>query len=130
MICVFCSAHVDEKGEAIEAGWCPDFYAGEVNYEGPVCPTCTAKFLFLDKHGEMELQPGVKVPSLAIPLNRHPNLSEKKTDFPPTIEHDGKLYLRTGKVGTRFADGIRVAEYETHDASRAWLGVDGRITPD
>src|ERR1700733_529319 len=111
MICVFCSAHVDGKGEAIEADWWPDFYAGEVNYEGPACPTCTSKFLFLADHGEMELQPGAEVP-------------------PPAIEHEGKLYLRTGKVGVRFADGSRVAEYEAPDASRLWLGMDGRITLD
>lgn len=128
MICVFCSAHLDDKDEAKEAGWWPDFYAREVNYEGPVCPSCTSKFLFLADCGEMELQPGVEVPPLAIPLNRHPNM--KKMEFPQTIEHEGKLYRRTGKVGVRFADGIKVAEYEATDASRIWLGVDGQIALD
>jgi hypothetical protein len=132
MICVFCSAHVDDRGEAVEAGWWPDFYAGEVNYEGPVCPTCTAQHLVLGDHGEMELKPGVGVPPLAIPLQRHPNLKHEPTagEFPSSVMYRGKRYHRTGKLGTRVADGVRTAEYEADDASRVWLGTDGRVTPD
>jgi hypothetical protein len=130
MICAFCSTHIDEKNDAIEAGWWPDFYSGQQNYEGPVCPVCTSKFLFLDENGEMELQPGVKVPPLAIPLQRRPNMNKNQTRFPPIVNHDGKLYVRTGKTGRRFVDGIWSCEYEADDASRLWLGADGKIILD
>jgi len=76
----------------------------------------------------MELRPGVVVPPLAIPLNRHPSM--KEMEFPPAIEHEGKQHLRTGKFDVRFADSFRVAEYEADSASRIWLGDDGRITLD
>ena len=74
MICVFCQCHVDEREEAIEAGWWPDFYTGEINYEGPVCVVCTGRFIVMGEAGVMELRPGVDVPPLAIPLRRRPNL--------------------------------------------------------
>jgi hypothetical protein len=131
MICAFCTKHVDDRDEVVEAGWWPDFFAGEVNYEGPVCPTCTAKHLVMGDHGEMELKPGVEVPPLAIPLQRHPNLKpEVKGDFPSSLIYRGKRYHRTGKLGTRFSDGMRAAEYEADDASRVWLGADGQVVPD
>jgi len=131
VICVFCSAHLDDRAEAVEAGWWPDFYAGAVNYEGPVCPDCTAKFLALADHGELELRPGIELPPLAIPLQRRPNLTPVVTDdFPASVVYRGKRYRRTGKFGTRNSDGVRSAEYEADDASRVWLGADGRITPD
>ena len=130
-ICAFCSAHVDDRDEAVEAGWWPDFFAGDVNYEGPVCPDCTAKYLALGDHGEMELRSGVEVPSLAIPLQRRPNLKpESVGEFPSSLVYRGKRYHRTGKLGTRVADGVRTAEYEAEDASRVWLGTDGRVIPD
>lgn len=131
MICVFCSAHLDDRDEAVKAGWWPDFYAGEVNYEGPVCPDCTAQHLVMADHGEMELKPGVGVPPLAIPLQRHPNLKPGTgNEFPPSLVYRGKRYRRTGKLGTRNSDGVRSAEYEADDASRVWLGADGRVMPD
>jgi hypothetical protein len=46
------SARLDDRAEAVEAGWCPDFYAGDLNYEGPVCPDCTARHLVMASHGE------------------------------------------------------------------------------
>jgi hypothetical protein len=132
MICVFCSTHLDDRNEAVEAGWWPDFYAGAVNYEGPVCPECTAQNLGMADHGEMELRPGIEIPPLAIPLQRHPNLRSSETagEFPSSLMHRGKRYHRTGKLGTRVADGVKTAEYEANDASRVWLGVDGRVVPD
>jgi hypothetical protein len=131
MICVFCSAHLDDRDQAVEAGWWPDFYASDVNYEGPVCPACTAQHLVMADHGEMELKPGVGVPPLAIPLQRHPNLKAGAADeFPPNLVYRGRRYYQTGKFGTRRSDGVRSAEYEADDASRVWLGADGRIIPD
>ncbi|MDY3556163.1 hypothetical protein R5W24_005326 [Gemmata sp. JC717] len=132
MICAFCSTHVDDRDEAVEADWWPDFYAGEVNYEGPVCPACTGQFLVTGDHGEMELKPGAEVPPLAIPLQRHPNLKHEPTagEFPASVMYRGQRYHRTGKLGTRVSDGVRTAEYEADDASRVWLGTDGRVIPD
>jgi hypothetical protein len=74
MICCFCSAHVDDVDDAVEAGWVPDFYVGGVEYEGPVCVPCQRANLRLGDDGELELRPGVDVPPLAIPLRPHPNL--------------------------------------------------------
>jgi hypothetical protein len=131
MICVFCSAHLDSRDEAVECGWWPDFYAGEVNYEGPVCPDCTARHLVRADHGEMELKPGGEVPPLAIPLQRHSNLRPGAgAEFPPSLVYRGKRYHRTGKLGTRNSDGVRSAEYEADDAGRVWLGADGRVMRD
>jgi hypothetical protein len=130
MICVFCSAHLDDRDQAVEAGWWPDFYAGDVCHEGPVCLACSQRFLVMAGHGEMELRPGVGLPSLAIPLQRHPNLGPPPAEFPQTLEYRGRVYRRTGKVGTRITDGVRTAEYEADDAGRVWLGADGRIDPE
>ena len=131
MICAFCSAHLDDRDEAVEAGWWPDFVAGDVNYEGPVCPECAAKHLVMADYGEMELKPGAEVPPLAIPLRSRPNLKLGTPDeFPARVVYGGRVFHRTGKCGTRRADGVRTAEYEADDASRVWLGADGRVTPD
>ncbi len=73
MICVFCSAHLDSQDEAIEAGWWPSFWAGETDYEGPVCGDCTAKVLVMSEDGEMVLRAGVPVPELARPLKHRKN---------------------------------------------------------
>lgn len=96
-----------------------------------MCPACSQRFLVMADHGEMELRPGVDIPPLAIPLQRHPNLRPGAADeFPSSLVYRGKRYHRTGKFGTRNSDGVRSAEYEADDASRVWLGADGRVTPD
>ena len=131
MICVFCSTHLDDLNDAVEAGWWPDFFAAEVDYEGAVCPDCAARFLVMGDDGEMELRPGIDVPPLAALLQQRPDLTPVVTDdFPAGVVHRGKRYHRTGKFGTRNSDGVRTAEYEADDASRVWLGVDGRVIPD
>lgn len=134
MICVFCVAHLATREEAIDNGWLPDFYAGPTNYEGPVCPSCTVHHLAKADDGEMELRPGFALPELAIPLAKRPNLrtasDATSPAFPPSIVHEGTRYTRTGKHGTRVVDGVPTAEYEAHDASRIWLGVDGRVIPE
>ncbi len=73
MVCVFCSAHVDTRDEAIDAGWRPDFFAGADEYEGPVCRACTGRYLTTSADGETELRPGIAVPPLAIPLRHRRN---------------------------------------------------------
>ena len=74
MICCFCAAHLDTREEAVDAGWWPSFYVGEVEYEGPVCPHCVGRHLAAGADGELGLRPGEPLPPLAIPLNPHPNL--------------------------------------------------------
>jgi hypothetical protein len=67
MICAFCSKETESVDQAIELGWLPDFWAGEVNYEGPICPECCQQYLATDEHGEHVLKPGCAVPPGAIP---------------------------------------------------------------
>ena len=37
MHCCFCNKHVESIDEAVELGWYPDFWKGDVNYQGPIC---------------------------------------------------------------------------------------------
>lgn len=73
MICAFCTTHLDTRDEAIEAGWWPSFFAGEEEFEGPVCPICSARFLERTPEGEIALKAGALIPPLAIPLRHRTN---------------------------------------------------------
>jgi hypothetical protein len=59
MICAFCQREV-EASSAL--GWRHDFWAGGVNYEGPVCPECCQRYLETAENGEHVLKPGCVVP--------------------------------------------------------------------
>ncbi len=54
--CRFCVAQVASVAEAAEEGWVPDYWDGDANVDGPVCPECAATMLrFNDEHGDHEL---------------------------------------------------------------------------
>ncbi len=67
MKCAFCESTVDSVKQAVELGWHPDFWAGEVNYHGPVCPECCSTCLAVDADGELALKPDITLPRAAIP---------------------------------------------------------------
>ena len=66
MKCCFCGKEAESVEHAIQLGWYPDFWNGDVNYQGPVCPECQAEHLFIDDDGEYVLKQGHSVPSLAV----------------------------------------------------------------
>ena len=66
MKCVFCEKEVESIHEAVELGWYPDFWVGEVNYQGPVCSECQTEHLFTDVDGEYVLKPDHPLPPLAV----------------------------------------------------------------
>ncbi len=54
--CCFCSIRVNSTEEAIDQGWIPDYWEGDVNIDGPVCPGCAATMLrYNDEHGDYDL---------------------------------------------------------------------------
>ncbi len=66
MQCVFCGKAVESVDEAIELGWYPDFWVGETNYQGPICPDCQKEHLVTDADGEFVLKPDYAVPPSAL----------------------------------------------------------------
>jgi len=66
MQCCFCGKQVESIDEAVERGWCPDFWVGEVNYQGPVCAECQVEHLDAGEDGEFVLKPAHAVPPLAV----------------------------------------------------------------
>ena len=69
MNCPFCLKEVATVEQAIEWDWYPDFSAGEVNYQGPVCPDCCSEFLEMDQNGERVLKSACAVPAGAEPIS-------------------------------------------------------------
>jgi len=69
MKCCFCGKEIDSIHEAIELGWYPDFWVGQTNYQGPVCPECQTEHLFTDAEGEYELKPDHSLPRAAVFLS-------------------------------------------------------------
>jgi hypothetical protein len=69
MNCCFCNRHVESIEQAIEDGWYPDFWKGDVNYQGPVCEECQKTCLFTDESGEYVVKTGCAVPPRATPMN-------------------------------------------------------------
>ena len=69
MHCPFCHREVASVEQAIEWDWYPDFWAGEVNYDGPVCPGCCSTYLVADENGERVLKPGCALPAGAVPMS-------------------------------------------------------------
>ena len=69
MNCPFCCKEVASVEQSIEWDWYPDFWAGEVNYQGPVCPECCRTYLEMDQNGERVLKSGCAVPAGAEPMS-------------------------------------------------------------
>ena len=90
MKCVFCAKDVESVDEAVELGWFPEFWQGETNYQGPVCPECQKEHLFTDEDGEYVLKPDQPLPPAAmemgfIEIKKEKNVSENpilKPKFP------------------------------------------------
>jgi len=64
LTCAICNCrpeHADEYTNdvtaAIEVGWIPDYWEGEDQMDGPVCPDCCQAYLRQSEDGEMEVQP-------------------------------------------------------------------------
>jgi len=66
--CCFCEKEVESVEQAVELGWYPDFWQGEVNYQGPICPECQNEHLLTDEDGEYVLKPDHPLPPLAMPM--------------------------------------------------------------
>jgi hypothetical protein len=66
MNCAFCGKEVDSVDEAVELGWVPDFWVGERNYDGPICPDCFREYLFIDPDGESVLKADHPLPPRAV----------------------------------------------------------------
>ena len=56
--CALCPAVMpDDLNQAIDLGWIPSYWDGEVSCDGPVCPDCLEKYLTLDhESGELVLK--------------------------------------------------------------------------
>ena len=66
MKCVFCQKDVESVDEAVQLGWYPDVWVGEVNYQGPVCDECQTEHLLVAEDGEFVLKPDHAVPPDAV----------------------------------------------------------------
>lgn len=55
MTCYFCGTTVPNVDAAIDAGWVPSFWDGDIEIWTPVCAPCAAVHLRVAEHGEMEL---------------------------------------------------------------------------
>ncbi|MEI8376187.1 MAG: hypothetical protein WCJ35_25485 [Planctomycetota bacterium] len=67
MKCPLCDNEVDSVDQAVELGWHPDFWAEEVNYQGPVCLECCSTYFAVDEDGVLTLKPDSPLPPAAIP---------------------------------------------------------------
>ena len=54
--CTMCGSGVESLEQAIEDGWIPTFWDGEICHE-IACPSCTGTYLALGEDGEMEVKP-------------------------------------------------------------------------
>ena len=55
MKCAICGITIDSMDDAMDQGWEPYFYDGEIEHEF-ACPTCAETFLQQGEDGEMELK--------------------------------------------------------------------------
>ena len=55
MKCPICGITVETIDEAVEEGWTPSFYDGEIQHD-PACPACTDSLLQINEHGEWEVK--------------------------------------------------------------------------
>ena len=66
MQCCFCDKPVASIEEAVDLGWCPDFWNEDLQYQGPVCPECQCEHLETDEDGEFELKTGHSLPPFVV----------------------------------------------------------------
>jgi len=65
MKCVLCQIEVESVAQAVQLGWYPEFWAGDVNYQGPVCDRCQTEH-FVVVEDEFVLKPDHAVPPDAV----------------------------------------------------------------
>ncbi len=86
MKCVFCEKEVESVEEGIELGWYPDFWQGDVNWQGPICPECQTEHLFTDADGEYVLKPDHPLPPLAVQMGFIEITKEKNMPHNPIVK--------------------------------------------
>jgi hypothetical protein len=90
MNCCFCATELDLPDEANDMGWVGGFWHNKVEYAGPICPDCRARYLVKGEDGNYLLKSVCSVPPAAIPL----------PDFPqngPPYKHSNQKF-RLGQV--------------------------------
>jgi hypothetical protein len=55
MRCAICGIRIDSVDEAVEEGWTPYFYDGQIEHE-VACPACTQALLQEGKDGQLEVR--------------------------------------------------------------------------
>ena len=55
MNCAICGIRIDSVDDAVEEGWTPYFYDGEIQHD-PACPACTNSLLQINEHGEWQVK--------------------------------------------------------------------------
>ena len=55
MECSICGIQIDSVDEAVEEGWTPYFYDGQIEHE-VTCPACTHALLQEGRDGELEVK--------------------------------------------------------------------------
>jgi hypothetical protein len=74
LTCVFCGKQGEYRVDDSELCWCPDFWDGDTNYDGPVCHDCDAEHIEYDEETcEPVLKPGHPLPPSAKPIGGKPN---------------------------------------------------------
>lgn len=63
--CCWCRRTVP-LDEAIDEGWEPDWWNGDVNHSEPACTSCAAIHLQEEADGEMALRPGHPLPQVSL----------------------------------------------------------------
>ena len=86
MNCCFCGKEVESVEQAVELGWYPDFWQGDVNYQGPVCPECQTEHLFTDADGEYVLKPDHSLPPMAVRMGVEEIRKEKPMVAKPKFQ--------------------------------------------
>ena len=56
MYCSICGTGIESIDDAIDAGWLPSFWDGEIERE-VCCPSCSETIIQVGKDGEMEVKP-------------------------------------------------------------------------
>ena len=56
MYCSICGTEIDSIDDAIDAGWLPSFWDGEIEHE-VACPSCSETIIRFGEDGEYEVKP-------------------------------------------------------------------------
>lgn len=56
MYCSICCIEIESIDDAVEQGWIPSFYDGDVHHEA-ACPSCSETIIQVADDGEYEVKP-------------------------------------------------------------------------